>query len=131
MRKQVAIVFSVVMVMACSQSQTPEQQAAEAALSYYNRLLEVYPDGFMAGKVNFDSLPSDYRRQLVKATEQYVADMESQHGGLQSVAISSNVGRSDSTLRLTYAFLLLSFRDSTQEEISVPMVERNGEWLMK
>ena len=57
--------------------------------------------------------------------------MESQHGGLQSVAISSNVGRSDSTLRLTYAFLLLSFRDSTQEEISVPMVERNGEWLMK
>ena len=130
MRQLVAIVFAAIMVMACS-SQTPEQQAAVAALSYYNRLLEGYSDGFMAGKAGYDSLPSDYRHQLVKATEQYVADMAAQHGGLQSVSISGNVGRRDTTLQLTYAFLLLSFADSTQEEISVPMVERDGEWLMK
>jgi hypothetical protein len=131
MKKLVTIVFAVLMVMACSGSLTPEQQAAEAALSYYNRLLEGYPDGFMAGKADFDSLPSDYRRQLVGAAEQYVADMTAQHGGLASVAISENVGRTDTTLQLTYAFLMLSFRDSTQEEISVPMVLRDGEWLMK
>ena len=117
-------------LMGC-QEISPEQQAAEAAQGYYQRLLDGYPDGFWAGKATYDEMPSDYRDQLVKANEQYVKDMQQKHNGLRSVAISPNVGRSDSTLRLTYAFLLLSFRDSTQEEISVPMVERNGEWLMK
>lgn len=131
MRKLVSILLTAVLAVACSEALPPEQQAAEAALSYYNRLLEGYPDGFMAGRDGFDSLAPDYRQQLVNATEQYLADMKEQHGGVKGVSISNNVGRSDATLRVTYAFLLLSFCDSTQEEICVPMVERNGQWLMK
>ncbi len=119
------------LAIACSETLTPEQQAAEAAQSYYNRLLEGYADGFMAGRVDFDSLAPDYRQQLVSAAEQYLSDIKEQHGGLKAVGISSNVGRCDAKLRVTYAFLLLSYNDSTQEEICVPMVEHNGEWLMK
>ena len=110
---------------------SPEQQAAEAAQTYYNRLLEGFPDGFLEGKAGYDRLPADYRQQLVKANEQYMQDMQQHHEGLHAVAVSPNVGRCDSTLHLVYAFLLLSYNDSTQEEITVPMVEVNGEWKMK
>ena len=51
--------------------------------------------------------------------------------GLSAVEISPNVGRQDTTLHLIYAFLLLCYGDSTQEEITVPMVHHDGRWLMK
>ena len=118
-------------LIGCSEKLSPEQQAAEAAQSYYQRLLDGYPDGFLAGKANYDQLPGDYRQQLVKANEQYVKDIQQKHDGLKSVAISPNVGRIDSTLHVAYAFLLLSYGDSTQEEIVVPMVHVDGDWKMK
>jgi hypothetical protein len=37
----------------------------------------------------------------------------------------------DSTLQLMQVFLLVNYADSMQEEIVVPMVERNGKWKMK
>ena len=117
--------------LSCSEKQSPEQQAAEAAQSFYQRLLDGYPDGFLAGRAVYDQLPADYREQLVKANEQYVKDMQEKHAGLRSVTISPNVGRADSTLHVVYAFLLLSYGDTTQEEITVPMVLVDGEWKMK
>ena len=118
-------------LMGCSREQSPEQQAAEAAQGYYQRLLDGYPDGFLAGKAAYDDMPSDYRDQLVKANEQYMRDMQQKHDGLRSVAISPNVGRSDSTLHVVYAFLLLSYGDSTKEEVTVPMVQVDGDWKMR
>ena len=117
-------------LMGC-QEVSLEQQAAEAAQGYYQCLLDGYPDGFLAGKAAYDEMPSDYRDQLVKANEQYVKDMQQKHNGLRSVAISPNVGRSDSTLNVVYTFLLLSYGDSTQEEVIVPMVQVNGDWKMR
>ena len=108
-----------------------EQQAAEAAQSYYQRLLDGYPDGFLAGKAAYDEMPADYRDQLVKANEQYMKDVEQKHDGLRSVVVSPNVGRIDSTLHVVYAFLLLSYGDSTKEEVTVPMVQVDGDWKMR
>ena len=108
-----------------------EQQAAEAAQSYYQRLLDGYPDGFLAGKAAYDEMPADYRDQLVKANEQYMKDVEQKHNGLRSVVVSPNVGRIDSTLHVVYAFLLLSYGDSTKEEVTVPMVQLDGDWKMR
>ena len=118
-------------LLGCSNEQTPEQQAAEAAQGYYQRLLEGYPDGFLAGKASYGDMPADYRKQLVKANEQYMEDMQQRHDGLRAVDISPNVGRIDSTLHVAYAFLLLSYGDSTQEEVVVPMVNVDGDWKMK
>ena len=108
-----------------------EQQAAEAAQSYYQRLLDGYPDGFLAGKAAYDEMPADYRDQLVKANERYMKDVEQKHNGLRSVVVSPNVGRIDSTLHVVYAFLLLSYGDSTKEEVTVPMVQVDGDWKMR
>ena len=126
------------LLVACS-SKTPEEEASEAALSYYQRLLEGYPDGLLAAKAGSDSLPDDYRQQLKQNYLQYAKDMERLHGGLQAVAISENPARRDSitlhstfhTQQVVYTYLLLSFRDSTKEEITVPMVQENGEWRIK
>ena len=117
-------------LMGC-QEVSLEQQAAEAAQGYYQLLLDGYPDVFLAGKAAYDEMPSDYHDQLVKANEQYVKDMQQKHNGLRSVAISPNVGRSDSTLNVVYTFLLLSYGDSTQEEVTVPMVQVDGDWKMR
>ena len=124
--------------VSCS-SQTPEEQAAQAALSYYQRLMEGYPDGFQAAKSDNDSLPADYREQRQRIFQQYTHDIEQKHGGLQAVSLSQNAARRDSFRiagedqwqQVVYAFLLLQFRDSTQEEIVVPMVQREGEWVLK
>ena len=118
-------------LMGCSEELTPEQQAAEAAQGYYQRLLDGYPDGFLAAKAAYDQMPEDYREQLVKANELYMKDMQQKHDGLRSVAISPNVGRTDTALHVVYAFLLLSYGDATQEEVTVPMVLVDGEWKMK
>ena len=131
-------VLSLCCWVSCS-SQTPEEQAAQAALSYYQRLMEGYPDGLQAAKSDNDSLPADYREQRQRIFQQYTHDIEQKHGGLQAVSLSQNAARRDSFRiagedqwqQVVYAFLLLQFRDSTQEEIVVPMVQREGEWVLK
>ena len=129
-RRVIIGLMALIGLMGC-QEVSPEQQAAEAAQGYYQRLLDGYPDGFLAGKAAYDEMPSDYRNQLVKANEQYMKNMQQKHNGLRSVAISPNVGRIDSTLNVVYTFLLLSYGDSTQEEVIVPMVQVGSDWKMR
>ena len=124
------LIFYLLFSAACS-STTPEQQAAHAAQKYYKCLAEGYVEGFLEGKAGVGDLPSAYCEQLLQAYKMYIADMQRKHKGLREVRISPNVGRCDSTLHLTHAFLLLCYADSTQEEITVPMVESDGEWRMK
>ena len=130
MKRLFYILMAFVALCACSGS-TPEEQAAKAARAYYTHLADDRPMEFLEGKAGLDSLPGDYCDQLLKAVQQYMADMVEKHGGLCEVSISNNVGRRDTSLHLTYAFLLLHYADSTQEEITVPMVNVDGDWLMK
>ena len=51
------------------------------------------------------------------------------NGSIASVKASRAIN--DNSLQLMQVFLLVSYADSTQEEIVVPMVEREGEWKMK
>lgn len=126
------------LLLACS-SATPEEQAAQAAKEYYDLLLEDNTVDFMAGKAGIESMPGEYCEELLAATKRYVSDINRRHNGLREVRISPNVGRLDSlpgkssqpTEVFTHAFLLLCYSDSTQEEITVPMVKRDGQWLMR
>ena len=134
--KILCILFTITFLCACSDV-SPEWKAASAAKDYYDCLKDGNAIGFLEGKVAIDSLPADYGEQMLKTVEQYQADLQQKHGGLREVRISeehySNTQEScrDSVLHLTYAFLILCFGDSTQEEITVPMVEHNGQWMMK
>ena len=130
------ILFTVTLLFACS-DEIPEWRAASEARDYYDCLAKDDVKGFMKGKAGFDNLPSLYREQLQKAVEQYLSDVKAKHGGLSSVRVSDEhylddlEACRDTSLHLTYAFLILCYGDSTQEEIMVPMIERGGQWLMK
>ena len=135
-----SIVLSVICYLsfsvACSRM-SPEEQATEAALNIYQQLLEGDTAAFLNGKALIDSLPAGRSRQQALAFGQYVKDIAQQHGGLQGVTRSSNAARYDTIAaaapfdHFVHVFLLLSFNDSTQEEITVPMVFVNDEWKMK
>ena len=53
----------------------------------------------------------------------------SMHQGINEIRIIN--ARRDSLLNYTNVFLMLCFNDSTNEQVSVPMIEHNGNWKMK
>lgn len=114
---------------ACQEEPSRESQALQAAQGYYEQLLAGHYEAFLSGKVGGDSLPPSYRAQMLQVYQQFIREQRDNHGGI--CRISAARAQTDSTLHLTHAFLLLHFADSTQEEISVPMVEVAGKWKMK
>ena len=111
----------------CS-SPTKEELASLAAKGYYQHLIEGDYDHFLEGRELADSLPDDYRSQLIDGYHQFMAQQQSR-GGINEVRISR--AYTDSTQHYTSVMLLLCYGDSTTEEVIVPMVERDGRWMMK
>ena len=113
---------------ACSQL-SREQQAALAAEGFYSHLVAGEYELFLEGKAGADSLPGSYREQLLEGYQQFMDKQQRAHGGIREVRVSN--ARKDTLTDYTTVLLLLCYGDSTQEEIVVPMVERNGRWRMK
>ena len=51
------------------------------------------------------------------------------HRGINDIRVVN--ARRDTILNYTNVFLMLCFGDSTNEQVSVPMIEHNGSWRMK
>ena len=109
---------------------TPEQQASFAAQGYYRHLAAGECELFLEGVAGSDSLPKDYREQLIVGYRQFVAEQRKAHGGIAAVKASNTV--TDTLSGSINVFLLLQYSDSIEEEIVVPMVEQKpGQWRMK
>jgi hypothetical protein len=130
MRKLVYLVLLVSLAQwaACS-SPTREELASLAAKGYYQHLIEGDFDHFLDGRVMADSLPDDYRSQLIDGYSQFLAQQVKARGGINEVRISR--AYTDSTQQYTSVLLMLCYGDSTTEEVVVPMVEHDGRWMMK
>ena len=115
-------------IINCS-SPTPEELAALAAEGYYRHLMAGEYEQFLEGRAGADSIPDDYREQLLAGYRQFMAQQERAHRGIRDVRVSS--AKSDSLTGYTNVMLILCFGDSIDEEIVVPMVEYNGFWRMK
>lgn len=117
--------------LSCKQ-ETPvaEDVVLKQAQEYYQLLLSGEYDAFLSGIEGVDSLPADYREQLMANTCQFVDVQRKQRGGMVRVEGLRAVIDSTAT---TYAnaFLMACFGDSTREEVVVPMVEKQGKWLMR
>lgn len=126
-----ALVLGCVLFISCSQGGVSlEEQAGKAAKEYYDRLLAGDIDAFLNGKADIDSVPADYRSQMYAACEQYKKELDETHGGVAAITVSN--AKKDSTQQMMIqAFLLLNFRDSTKEEIIVPMVRRGEVWKLR
>ena len=127
MKKLVLLVF-LALGAACS-SPSREELASLAAKGYYQHLIEGDYNHFLEGRLMADSLPADYRSQLIDSYAQFLAQQQSARGGIREVRISRAF--TDSTQQYTSVLLMLCYGDSTSEEVVVPMVERDGRWMMK
>lgn len=128
MRKLVYLIL-IVIVVACSTGVSREEQAALAAKGYYTHLVQGEYEQFVEGRFMADSLPADYRSQLIDGYKQFVAQQLEARKGIQEVSVSR--AYTDSLAGYTNVLLMLCYGDSTTEEVVVPMVERNGRWMMK
>lgn len=128
MRKLGVLVFLIPLLAACS-SPSKEELAALAAKGYYLHLVDGEYEHFVDGRLMADSLPADYRSQLIEGYKQFIAQQQATRGGISEVRVSRAF--TDSTTHYTSVLLMLCYGDSTSEEVVVPMVERNGRWRMK
>ena len=123
-----AFLLALLLCIACS-NPSPEELASIAAKGYYMHLLNGEYEAFLEGKEGSDSLPEDYREQLLTSYRQFMAQQNQNHHGILDVRVSN--ATTDTVSKYTNVFLVLCFGDSVNEEIVVPMVERNGSWRMK
>jgi hypothetical protein len=123
------LVSLVILGAACGNGPSKEELAGLAAKGYYQHLIDGDYDHFIEGRVMADSLPDDYCSQLNDAYAQFLAQQTSSRGGIREVRVSRAF--TDSTLNYTSVLLMLCYGDSTTEEVVVPMIERDGRWMMK
>ena len=114
---------------ACGNGPSKEELAGLAAKGYYQHLISGEYEQFVEGRLLADSLPSDYRAQLIEGYRQYVAQQQEARNGINEVRVSR--AYTDSLAGYTNVLLLLCYGDSTTEEVVVPMVECDGRWKMK
>ena len=123
-------------VLAACGSATKEELASLAAKGYYDHLIHGEYEQFYEG-MDQRTLPdgttlSDeavYRSQMLDNLRQFMARQAQEHRGVLEVRVSN--ATTDTVQQLTNVFLVLCFADATNEEIVVPMVERQGTWRMK
>lgn len=120
------------LLSACSNGNDLEaiqQRAGTTAQEYYKLLLDEKYDDFVAGMDGGDSLPADYRQQMVANTAMFVADQKELHKGIKEITLSRCVA--DTAAHTAEAMLNIIYADSVKEVVCVPLVERNGIWYMK
>jgi len=128
MKHLLFIVLVFLALCACS-SPTPEEMASLAARGYYEHLLKGEFDKFLDGKAGSDSLPEAYREQLIAGYKQFLSQQNNLHNGINEIRVIN--AKRDTILNYTNVFLMLCFGDSTNEQVSVPMIEHNGSWRMR
>ena len=128
MKHLLFVILAFLALCACSSS-TPEEMASLAARGYYEHLLKGEFDKFLDGKAGSDSLPEAYREQLIAGYKQFLSQQNNLHNGINEIRVIN--AKRDTILNYTNVFLMLCFGDSTNEQVSVPMIEYNGSWRMR
>ena len=133
------VALSLIGMVACSTKVKQEERAMATAQKYYEQLVAGDYEGFVAGTINSqDTLPADYKEQLVLNAKMYMERMQDEHHGIRSVkAIRAQVdtlkapGSDEIETVTARAYVSLGFADSTKEEILVPMVLKDDVWYLR
>ena len=129
MRKLLYIALLMAVAACTSKGVDQGEVAARAAKEYYGYLLQGNIASFVDGHYRPDSIPDTYREQLITNTKMYVNQQNEEHRGIKDIRIVD--AKTDMQKHAANVFLVLSFGDSTSEEIVVPMVESGGVWYLR
>ena len=115
--------------MSCG-NPTAEEMASLAAKGYYQHLINGEYEQFLQGKDGLHKGSEEqYWSQLVDNCNQFIRQQEQAHRGIHELRVVN--AKTDTLHKYTNVFMMLCFGDSTNEEIVVPMVERDGRWYMR
>ena len=121
--------FLGILGMSCG-NPTAEEMASLAAKGYYEHLIHGEYEQFLQGKVGLNKhSEEEYWNQLRDNCHQFVHQQEQAHRGIYEVRVVN--AKTDTLQKYTNVFMMLCFGESTNEEIVVPMVERDGRWYMR
>ena len=123
--------FAAMSLLACGgkSGSDPSEMVGRTAKLYYDNLLHGRYAEFVDGHYRTDSIPDSYRQQLIDNMRMYIGQQNNEHHGISEVRVVR--ATADTVRHEGNAFLMLCFRDSTKEEIVVPMVQVDGLWMMK
>lgn len=130
MKRLSVIAVLILMFMAsCKEQPVQENLAGKAAKAYYDHLLAGEYEAYLKGFANMDELPQHYQDQLLVNAKQFMAEQNEEHQGIKEVRFVN--AKADSLQHYTNVFLVLCYGDATNEEVVVPMVLKNKQWMMK
>lgn len=79
---------------------------------------------------SLDDKPESYRKQMADLMKQRHRQQEEDHnGGPQACHVKSL--KMDGNERYCEAYIVVNYKDSTEEEILLPLVFRDGVWRLK
>lgn len=123
----ISIVLCVCLGVLSCKKEAPEDAAAQMALTCYQHLIAEEYDAYLQAMVNYEHMPASYREELKALLAQYVRKEITERGGFSSVTVNS-----DTIIGMrANVFLQLKFKDSSTEEISVPMIYDNNVWKLQ
>jgi len=126
-RPAIIVALSLLAMASCSRRDiNPADVAANVARTYYDSLARGNTAFFLEGLCLPDSTPQDYMQEMDDNMQMFLATQQNEHGGIASTQIASTTARHTANVLLT-----LTYGDSTQENIVVPMVLRDGTWRMR
>lgn len=128
MKKLLYIAF-IALAIACTKEIDQGEVAARVAKHYYDTLVAGHYDAFLEGTYQQDSIPKCYRDLLLDNAKMFIAQQQTEHQGIKEVRVIRH--RADTAKHTADVFLLLTFGDSTSEQIVVPMIQHKGTWLMR
>jgi len=125
-----ALLLAGFIAVGCRPAVSREEQAMQAAVDIYHDLLQGRYDNVVAQRADYDHFPKAFRGELTEAVAQSHHRMEHTDHGRISV-VKPGHANFDSVGQQMMVFLIIEYADSVAEEILVPMVERDGQWLLK
>lgn len=128
MRKLLYFGFAIALISCLTAACKRELTAREAAEKYYGCLIRGDVEGYMQGMADYDSLTMEYRELLRDMFLQYLDYEERMRSGFISVEATRDTLIDE---RSSYVFVMVTYGDSTQEQLSLPLVLTDKGWRMK
>ncbi|MBP5380224.1 MAG: hypothetical protein J6Y39_00630 [Bacteroidaceae bacterium] len=122
-----SLTFTISLFAACSNKDS-RKAACLAAEQYYGYLIDGDVERYVKAIHDYDELPEEYRSQLRDMFAQYLDNEQKMRGGLiQARALH------DTIVDNMYAHILMevTFGDSTQEQVFLPLVLTDNGWKLK
>ena len=130
--KKIAFLFLLLTVFtgACHRDKDAitHERVRQVAEQYFANLVDGKYEEYVEGMVDVDSMPDQYRSQLVDMVAQFAVMQKSNHGGF---AFAKAMADSLPDSIHAHVFLDIHFADSTVERIGMPLRYQHGRWKME